>query len=45
MGVWKSEDTVITQTGMQLLADIAGKKALVLGKVVAGSDYRTPSEL
>ena len=26
MGVWKSDHTVITAKGMQLLSDLAGKK-------------------
>ena len=45
MGVWNSTNTKITDRGMQLLADITGVRALVLSKVVAGSDYTTPSEL
>ncbi len=45
MGVWKSESTVITDAGMQLLADIAGKEPLHLSRVVAGTDYTAPSEL
>lgn len=28
MGVWKSDHTVITAKGMQLLSDLAGKKPL-----------------
>ena len=34
MGVWKSEHTVITAKGMQLLSDLAGKKPLVISKAV-----------
>ncbi len=45
MGVWKSESTVITDAGMQLLADIAGKEPLRLSRAVAGTDYTTLSEL
>lgn len=45
MGVWKSENTVITDAGMQLLADIAGKGPLHLSRAVAGTDYTSPSEL
>lgn len=45
MGVWKSESTVITDVGMQLLADIAGKEPLRLSRAVAGTDYTSPSEL
>lgn len=45
MGVWKSESTVITDVGMQLLADIAGKEPLHLSRVVAGTDYTAPAEL
>lgn len=45
MGVWKSDHTVITAKGMQLLSDLAGKKPLVISRAVAGSDYTTPSEL
>lgn len=45
MGVWKSDNTVITQNGMRLLSDLAGKKALHISRAVAGSDYTTPSEL
>jgi hypothetical protein len=45
MGVWNSDRTVITKKGMQLLSDIAGKKALVLSKAVAGSDYTDPALL
>lgn len=45
MGVWKSESTVITDVGMQLLADIAGKEPLRLSRAVAGTDYTPPSEL
>lgn len=45
MGVWNSASTVITDVGMKLLADISGKKKLTLSKVVAGTDYTTPSEL
>ena len=43
MGVWKSDHTVITAKGMQLLSDLAGKKPLVISRAVAGSDYTTPS--
>lgn len=45
MGVWRSESTVITDAGLNLLADIAGAKALAFTKVVAGSDYTVPAEL
>ena len=45
MGVWKSDHTVITAKGMQLLSDLVGKKPLVICRAVAGSDYTTPSEL
>lgn len=45
MGVWKSENTVITDAGMQLLADIAGEGPLHLSRAVAGTDYTSPSEL
>lgn len=45
MGVWNSASTVITDNGMRLLADISGKKKLTLSRVVAGTDYTTPSEL
>lgn len=45
MGVWKSESTVITDAGMQLLAGIAGKGPLRLSRAVAGTDYTSPSEL
>ena len=45
MGVWNSTSTVITNAGMNLLTDIAGKKALKLSRVVAGSDYIEPAEL
>lgn len=45
MGVWNSASTVITDNGMKLLADISGKKKLTLSRVVAGTDYTTPSEL
>lgn len=45
MGVWKSDHTVITAKGMQLLSDLAGKKPLVICRAAAGSDYTTPSEL
>ena len=45
MGVWNSINTVITNAGMNLLTDIAGKKALKLSRVVAGSDYTEPAEL
>lgn len=45
MGVWNSTSTVITNAGMNLLTDIAGKKALKLSRVVAGSDYTEPAEL
>lgn len=45
MGVWKSENTVITDAGMQLLAGIAGKGPLRLSRAVAGTDYTSPSEL
>lgn len=45
MGVWNSTGTVITDVGMQLFAEISGKKPLTLSKVVAGTDYTTPSEL
>ena len=36
MGVWKSDHTVITAKGMQLLSDLAGKKPLVISRAVAG---------
>lgn len=45
MGVWKSESTVITDAGMQLLSEIAGKKALKIVRAVAGTDYTAPAEL
>ena len=45
MGVWKSEGTVITDAGMQLLADIAGKGPLRLSRAVAGTDYTPLPEL
>jgi hypothetical protein len=45
MGVWNSASTVITDVGMQLLADLSGKQKLTLSKVVVGKDYTTPSEL
>lgn len=45
MGVWKSENTVITENGMQFLADIAGKVPLTFTRAVAGSDYTAPAEL
>lgn len=45
MGVWKSENTVITEAGLTLLAGISGKRALELTRAAAGSDYTAPSEL
>lgn len=45
MGVWKSEGTVITDAGLDLLSEIAGKKALTFVRAVAGTDYTTPAEL
>ena len=45
MGVWKSEHTVVTDAGMDLLASLTGKKELELSRAVAGSDYTDVSEL
>lgn len=45
MGVWKSEDTVITDAGLKLLGSITGSKVLQLTRAVAGEDRRTTAEL
>jgi len=45
MGVWKSENTVVTDAGMNLLASLTGKKEIELSRVVAGADYTDFAEL
>ena len=45
MGVWKSDHTVITAKGMQLLSDLAGKKPLVISRAAPchQSGFRPPA--
>ena len=45
MGVWKSENTVVTDAGMGLLASLTGQKEIELSRVVAGADYTDFAEL
>lgn len=45
MGVWKSEDTVITNQGLALLGSITGSNVLKITRAVAGDDKEDPAEL
>ena len=45
MGVWRSDDTVITKAGLDLLAELTGNGTVSITRAVAGADYTAVAEL